>query len=239
MSELSLFDEHSNLIVAFSESKDGSMRFGKSFSGKNDRNRRNFFEKVGINPERVVAAQLVHGNQVEVVNQGDAGNVFPGADALLTRESNLFLAATFADCLPIFVYCPDKKVVGLVHGGWRGLSENILENTVRKLKDKFKVRSDKIEAGIGPGICKEHFEVGEEVRRQFENFPEAYQRKGEKGLLDLKKIVRSQLVNLGVEEDNIETSSECTYEQDQKYFSYRRSGGEPFKTMIGVVGKTT
>lgn len=228
MSELSLFNS-SDLLVAFSEKKDGSMH--------DEDNRRKFLKSLGIEPEQLVIADLVHGDRVQVVEQvkGDV----PQTDALLTGEENLFLGATFADCLPIFIYHPQQQVVGLVHGGWRGLAKNILKAVARKLRNSFGVKLNQIEVGIGPGICKEHYQVRPEVIEEFEKFPETYQQQGEKFLLDLRKVAVLQLVNLGVEEDNIEVSSECTYELTDKYFSFRRDENDSHKRMLGVIGRAS
>ena len=76
--------------------------------------------------------------------------------------------------------------------------------------------------GIGPAICQKHYEVGPEVAEKFAKYPEAINKIGSKIYLDIKKIAKLQLLDLGLMEGNIEINPECTYELPEKYFSARR-----------------
>lgn len=237
MSELSfsIFEEYSNLLIAFSEKKDGSMKLNKG-AVENKSNRNKFLKKLGIQPDQLAFAELVHGSEVKTIKRQQAGSIIHQTDALLTREENLFLGTTFADCLPIFIYEPVKEVVGLVHGGWRGLAKNIIESTLKKMRKDFEIKSEKLKIGIGPGVCKEHYEVGREVIEEFNSFPKVFEEKEGSYYLSLKGVAKLQFIEQGVKEKNIEISSKCTY-KSKKYFSYRQSESDSTKTMMGVIGK--
>lgn len=233
MEDLSLTLKYPNLVVAFSERKDGSMRFG-DVSSKNVRNRKRFLKKLKIKPNQVVGAKLVHGNRVGVVSKKDSGTIIPETDGLVTDKKNLFLVATFADCLPIFVFDPKQEVVGLIHGGRKGLAKAILRVAIQKMNRVFNVNPKNLKVGIGPGICREHYEVGEEALKSFKHLPQSYNKRNGKVFLDLRKVAFLQLTKLGIKKKNIEISAECTYELSEKYFSYRRD--KALKTMLAVIG---
>ena len=168
-----IFKKYSNLIVAFSEKKDGPMKFSPE-------NRERFLGKLGIKDKLTVKAGLVHGNNVKVVSSREAGKTIEKIDGLITADKNLFLTITVADCLPIFIFDPEKEIIGLIHGGWRSLAKNILAEAVKNL-------SKDILIGIGPGISQCHFEVKQDVVKKFKPYLK-YALKD--NFLDLKKLFR-------------------------------------------------
>jgi hypothetical protein len=120
---------------------------------------------------------------------------------------------------------------------FRNLAQNILESAIEIFKDEFKSNPQNILAGIGPGISQCHFEVKEDVVTKFKPFlPETLIRKNGKMFLDLKKIAKIQLLNLGFKEENIEINPACTYCLADKYFSYRRDHPKFPQTMLAVIG---
>ncbi len=200
------------------------------------KNRSKFLKKIGVKNNLVASAELIHGNNVVIVSESDAGNVIRKTDGLITAKENLFLSITVADCLPIFVYEPQKEIIGLVHAGWRGLSENILPITVKKIINNFGSLPKDILIGIGPGISQCHFEVKEDLLKNFESYlPTALLMREGRNFLDLKKIAEIQLINSGIKEKNIEVSSECTFCLKNKYFSFRRD--KKIRAMMAVIGK--
>ncbi|MBT8397734.1 MAG: polyphenol oxidase family protein, partial [Gemmatimonadetes bacterium] len=51
----------------------------------------------------------------------------PDADGHLTSSPGVLLAVTVADCVPVFLVDPGKRVAGLLHAGWRGTVVGVLE----------------------------------------------------------------------------------------------------------------
>ena len=236
-----IFQEFSDLTVALSEKKDGSMKIvsdaqsAKVIAG----NRRRFFEQLGIGEENTVAADIVHGNRVEIVSSRDKNKTILRTDGLLTEERGLFLTLTVADCLPIFLYEKKMGIIGLIHAGWRPLSKNILEEAMTEIKGLMGL-PENIVVGIGPGISKCHFEVKEDVAEVFADFHQmAMKRRDGKLFLDLKEIAKLQLLRLGLKEANIEVSPECTFCLENKYFSARRDQPEKIQAMAAVIGRKT
>lgn len=198
--------------------------------------RKKFFEKKGLDYGRTISADLVHGGEVALVGEEEAGKIISKCDGLASRSKNIYLALTVADCLPIFFFDPARQAVGLAHAGWRGLRSEIILRVVEKMVGSYGCRREDILAGIGPGICAQHYEVGPEMIQEFGQFPEAFTKTPDKLFLDLKKIAFEQLRQAGLKETSIETSPACTYEDPERYFSYRREKKEKIEAMVAAIG---
>jgi len=237
----SIFNPYDDLILSFSEKADGSCRLRPTGRPKLDaiikKNRERYLSKLGLDATRLVSASLVHENVAYLAEEKDAGNIITGVDALTTRTKNLFLSITVADCLPIFLYDRVGHCIGLVHAGWRGLTTNVIGNTMQKMKYELKSTPENIIAGIGPGIGSCHFEAKADVLEKFKKIPHEVLRKtGGKTFLDLKAIARMQLESSGIKAENIEMSRDCTYDMADRYFSYRRDKPEFLETMLAIIG---
>ena len=185
-------------------------------------------------------------------------------DGLITRTPNIVLAIQTADCLPIIMVDTRQKAVGVFHAGWRGTVKRILEKGVGEMHRWFGTLPKNIKAAIGPGIHACCYEVGAEVRQQFESqfayaedlFREAKESDpvrekypllflsarapghGElppKIFLDLVEANRRQLISAGVSRKNISASPLCTACRPDLLFSYRAEKGVTGR-MMGVAG---
>jgi len=145
----------------------------------------------------------------------------PEADASYTAKNNIVCTVLTADCLPILLCDRQGSMVAAIHGGWRGLLNGIIENTV------IKMSGTEIIAWLGPAIGAQCFEVGDDVYNAFINksaqFSCAFnpQSKG-KYLADIYQIARIELNNVGVQE--IYGGNFCTVTDKERFFSYRRDG---------------
>ena len=124
---------------------------------------------------------------------------FPDTDALITDAENVILTSLHADCIPVWLYDPERHAAGLVHAGWRGTRADIAAKTARKMCAEFGSALEDLLAFIGPGISRCCFEVGAEVAEEFaamlgtevfygENGRYSIDDKNGKFHLDLKKI---------------------------------------------------
>lgn len=153
-------------------------------------------------------------------------------DAAITRQANRVLAIMTADCLPILLCNAEGTEVAAIHAGWKGLLTGIIENTLREMKSA----PDTIQAWIGPGICGTCYQVDNNLREQFVNknaslsrcFQAAHEKNksigaetSQKWCADLSSIARMLLAIEGV--NNVSLSQLCTYEQEETFYSYRRS----------------
>lgn len=214
---------------------DSKFKFNLSYTvGDNPenvkKNRTTFFKKLNIDEKKVCFQKQTHSvnhNYVEVPY------FFKDSDALYTDKKDIYLAISIADCIPIFLYEPEKEVIAGIHSGWKGTRDKILTLTLKTLIKKYDLNPQKIIAFIGPGISGENFEVGKDV---WEMFPEEYRlQKNNKYYVDLKKNNYDQLINSGLLHTNIEVSPYCTYKEKEFFHSYRRDGALSGR-MLGVIG---
>jgi YfiH family protein len=193
-------------------------------------NRRELEERFGPGSLFVSVLQ-VHGDGIHVVERGESyGWREPAegirADALLTDLPGVVLTILTADCVPILLCDPVRKVVGAVHAGWKGSRLEILRKTVEEMERRFGSDPGEILAAIGPAIGRCCYEVGPEVAEHFTEVEGAVvPGEGERFMLDLKAVNRSQLLEAGLKDAHIETSPGCTACESDRFFSYRKEGG--------------
>ncbi len=186
--------------------------------------RRTFAGVLGLDGADLTTIGSVHGASVARVDE--PGGSVDDVDALLTDRPGVALFATFADCCPIVLWDPERKVAGLAHAGWRGTRAGVARAAVTFMQREFDSRS--IQAGIGPGICGRCYEVGPEVAKQFDaKF--VRDGAGDRFLLDLAEANRAQLEDEGVR--SIFDIGICTKE-DYLFPSHRR---HPDGTRFGAI----
>ncbi len=168
------------------------------------------------NTTNVVRMNQTHSSKSLFINQ--FSNEYENCDGIFTSNKNLTLEVSTADCLPIFF--ADKNFFGVVHAGWKGLSEGIIANSIKLLiKNGFVL--DNTHILIGPSISKDHFEVKEDVACLFDK--KFLISKNEKTFLSLQDIAINQLNSFNIYD--IIDVEECTYSTPH-YYSYRRDKTE-------------
>jgi YfiH family protein len=155
--------------------------------------RRAFAGVLGLDGAALTTVGSVHGSSVARVDR--PVDSVDDVDALVTDRPDVALFATYADCYPIVLWDPEKKVAGLVHAGWRGTRSGVATAAVSFMEDEYGCRH--MRAGIGPGICGRCYEVGQDVAEQFDR---RFVGPGNGGrfLLDLAAANRAQLEDAGV-----------------------------------------
>jgi YfiH family protein len=195
------------------------------------KSRENFTKALGVDLNNVVVAENVHGNKIAVIGKGERGRgalnnleCIQGVDALITRDPNVNLMITVADCLPLVAYDPILRIVGIAHAGWRG----ILAGIGASLISEFKVlgsRPENIVLGIGPGICQRHFIVKNDILNKFKDiYPKATFIRNHDGYVDLKASLAEQLIKSGASKYNLEIAKECTVCNNYYFGSFRAEG---------------
>ncbi|MBT1166026.1 polyphenol oxidase family protein [Bifidobacterium simiarum] len=93
------------------------------------------------------------------------------ADGQVTTRKGVALGMFAADCLPVLFADPVAGVIGAAHCGRRGLQRGVIEETV-DLMVKKGAKRENIVATLGPRICGECYEVGDEIAEDFQKrFP--------------------------------------------------------------------
>ena len=158
-----------------------------------------------------------HSNKCIIVNSSKGKFL---CDALVTKNRNLILGVTTADCIPIIFTDSSKLIIGICHAGWKGLVSGVIENTVNKMI-RIGSLSKNIKATIGPCIRRTSYEVSENfVQNLKENDLKYISKSRNKFFFDLPKAAKSRLKYLGI--DQINDTRKNTY-RDINYFSYRLS----------------
>lgn len=161
----------------------------------------------------------IHGNIVI-----DADDWWPGveADAVVSSREGQVCAIQTADCLPVLFAAKNGTVVGAAHAGWRGLAAGVLQNTVEAMRQRG---AEEITAWLGPAIGPTSFEVGSEVKDEFEaalnEVHHCFTSRGNaKYLANLYALAKVALKTVAVVE--VAGGEYCTYSDSQRFFSYRR-----------------
>ncbi|MCC7353435.1 MAG: peptidoglycan editing factor PgeF, partial [Anaerolineae bacterium] len=186
--------------------------------------------------EELVTCGLVHGTRALPVGPAERGGFFPATDALLTAAPDIPLLLCFADCVPIILYDPARRAVGLVHAGWRGTLAGASATAVAQMAATYGSRPADLHAAIGPAIGPCCYEVGPEVvERVCAAIPDAASvlrdGHGDRAHFDLWEANRKQLVAAGV--GQVEVAGLCTACHRDEFFSHRGDGGRTGR--FGVV----
>jgi purine-nucleoside/S-methyl-5'-thioadenosine phosphorylase / adenosine deaminase len=222
------------VVHGFSTSRMGSM--GVSRTADRDHvtaARRRFAEALRLRPEQITVAGAVHGAEVARVDR--ALPLVKDVDGLVTDRPGIALFATFADCLPVVVYDPAQRAVGLAHAGWRGTQAGIAKALVQAMRREFGSHPPDLRVGIGPGICGDCYEVGPEFAAKF---PAEVLKPGRDGrlLLDLPEANRRQLMEAGCDAKRIRALDFCTFESDRLFSHRRNPDGSRFAAIAALRG---
>ena len=190
---------------------------GFSTRAFNHSTRDSFIQFLGLESTRTPHLQQVHSQKVAVVTDANLKEAIE-ADAVVTQAVNLPLCIQTADCLPLFISDSQSGWVGLVHAGWRGLRDWILEEVLKVIREQG-CSLKNLKVGIGPSIRGCCYETGPEF---FGIFPEAMSEEGGRITCDLVKLVKLKLADWNIEEDQIMDSGICTACQTDEFYSYRR-----------------
>ncbi len=187
-----------------------------------EENRKRFFQAIKISSEQLAIPEQIHDNKI--LNVYNPGN-YPAADGLITNISGIVLSVQIADCLPVFLFDPVHRAIGLIHTGWRGTSEKISQKAVKAMTDHFHTKPEDLQIFFGPSIGPCCYTVGPDVS---EHFSKQYLINGK---LDLWMCNKDQLIRAGAPAKQIMMSRLCTACHPEWFFSHRCSGGKTGRMM--------
>jgi YfiH family protein len=151
-------------------------------------------------------------------------------DAIVTDRTRLAICIKTADCVPVFVVDPERKVIAAIHAGWRGTAAGITAKVVRLMQNQYGCHPSGLLAAIGPSIGPCCYEVDEPAAEAFRLHPDEKDflfpgKRKDRWMLDLVRANRGQLRNCGIPETGIDTSGLCTVCREDAFFSHRAAGG--------------
>ncbi len=159
----------------------------------------------------------------------------PEADTALSSRPGQLVGVRSADCLPVLIADPVRRLVATAHAGWRGTVAYVCARAVGGLV-AHGARPGDLVAAIGPGIGSCCYEVGAEVVDAFAgSAPDIVAVVGARRHLNLRLANRRQLEAAGVVADQIYDVDECTACRPDLYHSHRRDGAASGR-MISYIG---
>lgn len=217
-------------------------------------NYRRFAEIVGAEPKDVVCTYQTHTTNIRVVTKEDAGKGvvrerdYTDIDGLVTDDASVVLTVFYADCVPLLFADAKHHAAGTAHAGWRGTVGSIGRKMTETLGKQYGTDPSDLYVAIGPSICGDCYEVGEEVVEQVrDGLPSrlhayitgtsyapgaqrdcvVFRREGApegKYRLDLHALNRLMLEEAGIPADHIFVTDVCTKCNPELLFSYRVMG---------------
>lgn len=219
--------------------------------GRVERNRRLASATLGL---PLAGARVMHGAEALVITRDDLPSLADDessawidwlrahpADALVTDVPGFALFLAFGDCAPVLLCDPTRRVVALVHAGWRGTAQGIIGRTLDVMRERFGTRPVEVLAGVGPAIGACCYEVSAEVpavfaaaapsvadTAWFERLPD------DRLFLDVARSNVGQLLVAGVPDAQIERSGFCTGCRTDLFYSHRREPKPSGRFGVGI-----
>ena len=187
-------------------------------------------ETIGMSSDDIVCLEQVHSNNVIEVNKG---GVYRNADGVISDTKGIYLTIQTADCAPIFLFAPKQEVIAAVHGGWRGIAGDILFNAIKMLHNQYQITPAELKVTVGPSLKKCCFEIGTDVLDIFEKQFIISQNK--RYYLDFSNLIKSKLLQAGIENNNIEIIQQCTMCNNDIFYSYREDNQQTGR-MLNIIG---
>ncbi len=192
-----------NINIVYTEKEDGNQR--------NREVRNNTASKFGF--EKIFIPVQKHTNKVVKLSE-----LSKDADGIYIEEKNVPIGVLTADCVPIVLF--NENELAVVHGGWRGLFNGIIENAISLFK------RNSVKAFIGTNIRNCCYQVQDDF---VENFKSKYPdenlfEKRENGIyFNLNEFTKFLLKS-----NNVELAYEtklCT-KCEENLYSYRKGNIE-------------
>ena len=192
-------------------------------------NRRRLFRALDRKPDSVFEVWQVHSADVVVVNEPRGEAPIVKADALITNKPDVTLLMRFADCVPILIFDPVRRAIGMAHAGWLGTTRKLAAELVKAMQREYGSRPSDMRAAIGPSIAAHHYAVGPEVeqavRASFGTKADRHLQKIDGNIhLDLWSANRALMEGEGVRQ--IEVSGLCSACALDDWYSHRGQGGK-------------
>ncbi len=164
-----------------------------------------------LNFKNYFFANQIHSNKILI--EGKDKNKNDG-DAIICKQTGTLIGIFTADCVPITIY--SDNFIGMIHAGWKGFANSIFDNFFKLIG---KEKREKLNAIIGPCICKNCYEVSHDVAI---NFKYVKKQNNNKFLIDLSKEAAYRLIKNNINPNNIHQSNLCTYCSLNDFPSYRK-----------------
>lgn len=183
---------------------------------------------------KLISPRQMHQDECLVITSKDKLKTKYRGDAILTNRNDVLISIQVADCVPIFMVNEKKRVIGLIHAGWKGALFGIARKTVEKAKQQFGCKPEDFTMVFGPCIRSCCYQVSDDVAILFDKKC-VNRSQNNAPTLDMICVNRKQFLNCGVKEDRIFATNVCTFCDKELFDSYRREK-ERAGRMIAFLG---
>lgn len=222
----SIFKDFKMIKAGFSTNEFGNPGYSNSTTASRLKSRKKILDVDNLSIYDAVFQDQQHTSQVRIVGELNKHygvkfkkNALPYTDGMITNEKGVVLTVWGADCTPVYLFDPVKKVIGVFHSGRVGTRKNIATNAINLVIETYHSNPKDIISVLGPSICGKCYQINESIASKFDD--KYLNRIDDKVYLDIKKNIIDQLQAAGVE--NIVNIPICTF-CDTRFFSYRREG---------------
>jgi len=193
-----------------------------------------FLHRITSREKELISLSQMHQDECVIMTSGDKLKTRYKGDAVLTDRDDIFISVWVADCVPIFLVEEKRRVVGLVHAGWRGTLMGIVQKALEKAELQLGCKPENFTVLFGPCLQSCCYRVSDDVAILFDERCIHHLSDGEL-TLDLICANLKQLLRCGVKEDKIFATDRCTFCDEKLFHSYRREK-ENAGRMIGFMG---
>lgn len=192
-------------------------------------NRKSVCDILGINYNLIINPDQKHTDNIKII--ASLNDDLSETDGVITAIPGLVLLLLFADCVPIILFAPKEKVLGVIHAGWRGTAKKIVQKAITMFDKEFNVPPENVKAAIGPAIGQCCYPVSLDVARELknsidQNCDNIFKNVGDSDLIKigLKELNGQQLLESGVVD--IDIYNGCTSCNNSLFYSYRADNGK-------------
>ena len=180
--------------------------------------------KISKNSKNIFLVHQVHSNRFIFLNKIPRKSEKIKADAIITNLKKLPIAVLTADCVPVLLYENEKKMVAVIHAGWKGAVKGIISKVINFMKKKG-CKTNVITAAVGPSIAQKSYEVKDDFKKKFLKKDKRnnifFKERNTQIYFNLPKYVKSQLKLMKI--SKIETLNIDTFDKKNNFFSARQS----------------
>lgn len=204
---------------------------------------------LGVDLDDLVMPQQTHSCNVLTIDEHFRAmdidmqeRALEGVDSLVTSLHGVVIGVNTADCVPIIMVDELAGVIAAVHAGWRGTVGRVAAAAVREMCRQG-ASAERVQAVMGPSICQNCFEVGDEVVDAFKQAHfdlDAIVKRNVttgKAHINLRVANRDVLATAGVSVENIVLAAHCSRCEHERFFSARRLGITSGRTFTGIIRK--
>jgi polyphenol oxidase len=193
---------------------------------------------LGVASTRIHFLSQVHGRVARVLDgdEQQAELIHVEGDALVSRAPGLACGVRSADCVPVLIADRRSGAVAAAHAGWRGAVQGIVSAALEALRAL--VPDPDLIAAIGPHISLAAFEVSDDVAEtilEASRDPEIVDRSRAKPHVDLRRMLRAELMARGLSHAAIDDVWGCTVLEPERFFSFRRDGKASGRHLSAIV----